>query len=289
MQCGFVCKNCGEFISYEEYKKQKQKENVFKELGCLIWGIILLCFVSLFLIPIAILLLILVNKNTPTNECPYCAAKDCLIPADTPIAQKILNDNYDEEDIIQIEEIIEEEKTKEQNKIPLPIIIGIIITFIIIVASTSEPNKYSKTIEYQGYKMEEIYHYPEFSLYVYYIPKNNFNLKKFVNYAQTVPRNSKTGTNFFFVFNETFDVKSLNSISKQVPLYILDDLWKRKPYFYFSSILGYTENFCKIDGTSQDLYIRNLTKGEKYFNHIMSYDYKYLDAQNGCTPEGHDI
>lgn len=125
----YICKNCGKLITAAEYKKEKEIKDNAMGCGCLIWAIVILCFVSVFLIPIAIILLIMLHKNQPENECPYCSAKNSLIPADSPIAQKILKENYSKEELIKIEEKAAIESTKQKNKIPL----GCSITLYIIL------------------------------------------------------------------------------------------------------------------------------------------------------------
>lgn len=137
----YVCKNCGGFISYKEFKKQADIKKNLSDLGCLLWTIIIVCFVSVILIPIAIILLFIAHKNEPANECPYCKAKDSVIPGDTPMAQKILKDMYDKEELKELEKNAVIEMRKEKAKLPIGCaitlwIFGLYFLFALILAIT---------------------------------------------------------------------------------------------------------------------------------------------------------
>lgn len=136
MQGCYVCKNCGEIISPKAYKKQKDLKQNAKDFGCFIWLIVLVCFVSVILIPIAIILLLFLYKNEPKNECPFCGAKDSLIPASSPIAQRILNENYETEKLEEIEDDIKEETKQEQGKLPLGCIVILCIMALYLLIAT---------------------------------------------------------------------------------------------------------------------------------------------------------
>lgn len=89
----YVCKNCGKLVTQKEYEEEISKDK--SGIGCLFWILFILFFVSIILIPIAIILLFMhYNKNSNISECPFCHAKDSLIPENTPMAQNIIKENY---------------------------------------------------------------------------------------------------------------------------------------------------------------------------------------------------
>lgn len=93
----YICKNCGAFVSEEKYKNEVDLENSAFGCGCFIWLIILLCFVSVILIPIAIILILQLHKGCEKVSCPYCNSQGSLIPEDSPIAKKIIEENFTQE------------------------------------------------------------------------------------------------------------------------------------------------------------------------------------------------
>lgn len=124
----YVCKNCGKIITEKEYKKEQNLREQAHGCGCFLIGIIILCFVSVVLIPIAIILLVIAYNKEPKNECPYCNAKDSLIPDNTPIAQKLIAENYSKDEVELIQETDRIEIQREKNKMPS----GCLITLWII-------------------------------------------------------------------------------------------------------------------------------------------------------------
>ncbi len=129
---------------------------------------------------------------------------------------------------------------------------------------------------------KEIYKNNYWGIYVYLIPKEKFNLKKFVNYSQKLPKGNGQST-FSFAFNHKINIAQLTKANKTIPFYQLDILWKEKPYFYFSNAYDTQEYFCKIFPKRQEYYHRNMVKGEKLFNHITTYAYEDLNALTGCS------
>ena len=125
----YICKNCGHIVSEAEYQRNKQTRENAMGCGCFIWIIILLCFVSLILIPLAIILLGMAYDKQPENECPYCHSKNCLIPDNTPIGKKMIEENYSVEEIKKVE-IQSNQLISKQKKKPS----GCAITFWIIIA-----------------------------------------------------------------------------------------------------------------------------------------------------------
>lgn len=134
----YICKNCGAFISEEEFKKDQEETSNALGCGCLIWLIILLCCVSIILLPIAIILVLKEFNKTPNSTCPYCQAKDSLIPETSPIAKKMIAENYTQEQKDEIAKIHEKQKIKKQEDNELEqkntgIALGTLI-FIIVIA-----------------------------------------------------------------------------------------------------------------------------------------------------------
>ena len=112
----YICKNCGKFITEDEYKKDQDTTSTALGCGCLIWLIILLCCVSIILLPIAIILILKEFNKTPDSTCPYCNAKDSLIPENTPMAQKIISESYSPEEQKNIKQLQEEQAiAREEN------------------------------------------------------------------------------------------------------------------------------------------------------------------------------
>lgn len=143
----YVCKNCGAFISKEELEKAATMQGAAVLVGCLIWFIIIICCVSIILIPIAIILILKEFNKMPLRTCPYCDAKDTLIPESSPLAIKIIEENFNELEKSKIEilrdnqnrkiqrekieqEIEQEKNEKTKNGCVLTFIIGFIIWFI---------------------------------------------------------------------------------------------------------------------------------------------------------------
>ena len=123
----YICKNCGKFITEEEYKKVQDTTSTALGCGCLIWLIIVLCCVSIILLPIAIILILKEFNKTPNSTCPYCQAKDSLIPENTPLAKTLIMQNYSEKEQEEISKLqerqtelrkakeVEEQKLKKKN------------------------------------------------------------------------------------------------------------------------------------------------------------------------------
>lgn len=145
----YICKNCYKFITEAEYQKEKEAQVTADGCGCL-FILIVLCFCSLILIPIAVLLLFIVYNKQPDIRCPYCNASSSLLPENTPLAQKLLQEYYNQEDIQKIAEIKFNQEQKiieknEQDKKDKKIInIGwliIIIFFILLVVIGNLPHR----------------------------------------------------------------------------------------------------------------------------------------------------
>ena len=138
----YVCKCCGKIITEKQYKGNKEAQANKQSMGCILWLVIILCFVSLILTPIAIILLILNNRQNPTIICPYCQAKDSIIPDDTPIAKKLIEETYTHEEIenIKLHQDIQDYRLKPDNKTLWIVLGAIVIAYfvaVIIMASVS--------------------------------------------------------------------------------------------------------------------------------------------------------
>lgn len=140
----YICKNCGRYILDEEYIKNLNKRGDALGCGCAIWLIILLCFVSLILLPIAIILIWKEFNKTPKDICPYCEAENSLLPLTSPVAQKILKEYYNEQDIKEMctkdekykqEQAVlkkqKEEENKKNNQMGLGVGLFVIILYIL--------------------------------------------------------------------------------------------------------------------------------------------------------------
>ncbi len=133
----YICKNCGEYVTKKQFETYKDLKIQGLCWGCLIWAIILFCCVSIILLPIAIILILKEFRKTPGTVCPYCKAKDSLIPDNTPLGRKLIKENYTDEDLTQIQKIrkqqineqIEDENLKNKNK---GLGCGILVFFIIL-------------------------------------------------------------------------------------------------------------------------------------------------------------
>lgn len=112
----YICKNCGTFISEKEYKEKESLNDSALGCGCFIWLIIILCFVSVILIPIAVILIFQLHKGDDKVSCPYCGSKDSLIPENSPIAQKMIAENFTQEQKDEIKEIHDEQVIKIEKK-----------------------------------------------------------------------------------------------------------------------------------------------------------------------------
>lgn len=133
----YICKNCGEFVSEKKYKEEKSLEDAGLGCGCFIWLIIILCFVSIILIPIAVILILQLHKGDDKISCPYCGSKGSLIPENSPVAQKIITENFTQEQKDKIkevhdEQIIETAKKEELDNKNRSIGMGCLIPIVII-------------------------------------------------------------------------------------------------------------------------------------------------------------
>lgn len=133
----YVCQSCGSVISNQKFNEYQRMQSENKGCGCFLFGLACLFCMTLVLIPIAILLFILINKKENVSECPYCHAKNCLIPANTPMARKILKENYSDEEIKELKEQeingFNEEKTKKFSLIGcIWFVVGMYLIIIIL-------------------------------------------------------------------------------------------------------------------------------------------------------------
>lgn len=124
----YICKQCGKLLTDSEYKMMAKKKGAALGFGVFFWLIVILCFVAIILIPIAIILLLIASKKEPECICPYCKSKDSIIPEDTPIAKKLISENYKNEEISAFKE-------KEKNEINYFWIIMAIILLIFAFVS----------------------------------------------------------------------------------------------------------------------------------------------------------
>jgi len=125
----YICKNCGKLISRKEFKSIIEEQKNKKDLGCFLWIVLIFCFVSIILIPIAVILYLIYSKKQEYIVCPYCNAKDSFIPDDTPIAQKIIKENYSEEDIESFK--YKPQKFRMDNKTIWVILISMILAYFV--------------------------------------------------------------------------------------------------------------------------------------------------------------
>lgn len=133
----YICKNCGKIITDEEFENCKKPKNKIMGIGCFWWIIIFLFFISVVLIPIALLLLLIGNRQSPENVCPYCQSKDSLIPDNTPIANNIINQYYSEDDIKNLHQKQQAEEVKPPKKLGLIIGITAMIMYIYYLITTA--------------------------------------------------------------------------------------------------------------------------------------------------------
>ena len=134
----YICKNCGAFISEEEFKKEQDLSTQAMGCGCFLWIIILLCFVSVILIPIAIILLFQLYSKTPAATCPYCNSPNSLIPETSPVAKKMIEENFTQDQKDEISKIhnkqqIKYEQEQEECQKNKGIGLGCLLVIVIIV------------------------------------------------------------------------------------------------------------------------------------------------------------
>lgn len=120
----YICKNCGKLISNSEYKKLAKNNGKVIGLNPFEWFLIIFLFVSMVLAPIALLILLTSKKREPSNVCPYCHAKESLIPDNTPFAKKLIEENHINEEIDHVQS---ENRTMDRLKIIAVLILAIII------------------------------------------------------------------------------------------------------------------------------------------------------------------
>ena len=125
-----------------------------------------------------------------------------------------------------------------------------------------------------------IYQDRKLGIYAFHIPQKDFQLKQFVNYSQNLPKDKKGTYINSFVFNEKVNLQELNNINKSIPLYSLQVLFDKNPYFYFSGCSNIQEDFYKIQPGQQEIYKRNIVKGEKLFSHIATTHHKKISVLN---------
>lgn len=130
----YICKNCGKIITDKEYKKITAQHTDAMGCGCFIWALVLLFCVSVILIPIAIILILMMNNKAPENTCPYCHAENSFIPGESPIAKKLMSDTYSEDEIKAIKEQEESNTQTIKAKKPISCIIPVIIIAVWILA-----------------------------------------------------------------------------------------------------------------------------------------------------------
>ena len=95
----YICRNCGKIISDNDYHRDKVNRENAIGCGCFLWIIIILCFCSIVLVPIAIILLGISNSKNPKSICPSCNSENTLIPINTPVGKKMLEENYSSDEI----------------------------------------------------------------------------------------------------------------------------------------------------------------------------------------------
>lgn len=95
----YICTQCGKIISNSEYKKRAKNNNKIGGLSIFMWVFIIFCFISMILAPLALIILLLGKKQQPQSVCPYCGGRETLIPHTTPIGNKIIKENYSNEEL----------------------------------------------------------------------------------------------------------------------------------------------------------------------------------------------
>lgn len=218
------------------------------------------------------------------NFCSYCG---------TAIESGIINEKTEKEDSPNsMDNFIDRyysEKKQEDRKSKIACIWGIIVFVLLACVFINMPNENAtpnvndnKVTNISQIKAKELYRNDKQGIYAYYIPKEQFVLKKFVNYSQSLPKGTDDNI-FTFVFNENINLKELKNINKSIPLYTLNALWKNKPYFYFTHASNTQEIFCKLSPNTQEIYKRNLVRGDKLFNHVTTTHNKEVTALNACV------
>lgn len=112
----YICTSCGSVISNQQFIEYQKTQKENKGCGCFLFGLACLFCISIILIPVAILLFMLINKKENISECPNCHVKNCLIPSNTPMARKILKENYTNDEIKEFKEKEASEINQPQTK-----------------------------------------------------------------------------------------------------------------------------------------------------------------------------
>ena len=132
----FVCTSCGKMLDIEDYNESQKLAK--PKIGCFFWLIIIIFCATLILLPIIILLYYIWKRQQPECICPYCLARNSIIPADTPIGKKILQENYSEEEILKIDiESSKQKYTAEKwdNLSKYVLIFWIVIIILVMIIS----------------------------------------------------------------------------------------------------------------------------------------------------------
>lgn len=127
----------------------------------------------------------------------------------------------------------------------------------------------------------EIYSYNGF--YAYYLPKDQFNLKKIIKFSQTKQYNDAGFVEVFY-YDRPINTMKMQDSDKTIPGYLIDEGYNNEPYFVFNGLRNNQEWYCRINGTRQKYYHKNIVQGENYFHYVTSFDYGFLDGMSGCNP-----
>lgn len=220
------------------------------------------------------------------NFCSYCGAAIELENINEDTTKEDANSN----DIGNFFNKYYTDTKLEGKKTKIACIWGFIVSilFIYVLVNSSNlnmthPENDNKVTNVSKINGKELYKNKQLGIYAYYIPKEQFVLKKFVNYAQELPKGVKDQNIFAFVFSENIDIKEVKNVDKSIPLHTLNALWKKKPYFYFTHAFNTQELFCKLSSNKQEIYKRNIVQGDKLFNHVATTYNKDVTALNACA------
>lgn len=130
----YICNHCGKLICEDEYNNCKI-DSKYGGLSIATWFFIIFLFISIILAPIALIILLASKKHESACICPYCKAKDTLLPEDSPIAKKLIKENYTENDL-ELFNNFKKPENNEPKKLGLFIGIALLILYIFHLINT---------------------------------------------------------------------------------------------------------------------------------------------------------
>ena len=137
VKVSYICKECGSIINNNDYgcSQRGGTDGCVIGFGCLFEIVLIIAGFYVWLCWIVALILFFIqsiysSSNKTYRQCPKCGAKDSLIPSNTPVAQKMIQENGLEEK--QKEAIQEDiEAHKKWKKIRIKGLIILIILFLL--------------------------------------------------------------------------------------------------------------------------------------------------------------